>query len=127
MKDLFGIHEQALKLRAFRSEVIASNLANADTPNYKSKDFDFKSVLQQEVGQSSGLKTTNPRHISTSSSVVPADQLKFQIPTKPSLDGNTVDSQKEQTSFAENEIQYQATLRFINGRISSLRAAIKGE
>jgi flagellar basal-body rod protein FlgB len=127
MKDLFGIHEQALKLRAYRSEVIASNLANADTPNYKSKDFDFQTVLQQEVGQQSGLRTTNARHISTSSSVVPADQLKFQVPSKPSLDGNTVDSQKEQTSFAENEIQYQATLRFINGRISSLRAAIKGE
>ena len=112
----FGIHEKALYLASTRSELLASNLANADTPNYKAQDVDFRAVLRrQTLDSGSGVSSDlNP------------GKAKYRVPFNPSLDGNTVEADVEQSEFATNAIRYQASLNFINGRIQSLRLAITG-
>jgi len=128
--DAFGIHEQALKLRARRSEVLASNLANAETPGYKAKDLDFRQILNQQKIQSSPstvrIASTHKGHIRTAS---PAGmgELKYRNPQQASLDGNSVEVATEQTAFSENALRYQASLRFLDGRIKGLLTAIKGQ
>ncbi len=126
LDQVFGIHEQALKLRARRAEVLAGNIANVDTPGYKARDFDFHSMLQQEVGSAQRLVTTNSRHIQTDTGIVPSSQMGYRVPSQPSLDGNTVDSQLEHAAFASNAMEYQASLRFVSGQIKTLMTAIKG-
>ena len=122
-----GIHERALMLKGQRSEVLASNLANADTPHYKARDIDFKSALANaQQRQGIGLQTTDKRHISPAMESGPAELL-YRVPEQPSLDGNTVDSRVEQAAFAENALQYQASLTFLGNRINGLRNAIRGE
>lgn len=121
-----GIHPQALALRGRRSEVLAANLANADTPGYKAQDIDFKAALNRASVKAPSLKVTHSNHISTNQSVM-GERLMYRIPLQPSLDGNTVDSQVEQTKFAENALQYQANLQFVTGKFTGLRSAIKGE
>ena len=123
----FGIHEQALKLRAKRAEVLAGNIANVDTPGYKARDFDFNSMLQQEVKSSQRLATTNSKHIQSDTNIVPPSQMGYRVPSQPSLDGNTVDSQLEHSAFASNALEYQASLRFVSGTVRTLRTAIKGQ
>ncbi|MDJ0808070.1 MAG: flagellar basal body rod protein FlgB [Gammaproteobacteria bacterium] len=125
--DAFGVHPRALMLRARRAEVIAGNLANADTPGFKARDFDFHKVLNQELQGSVRVRTTNQRHIQPDPGLVPAAQLLYRSPMQPSLDGNTVDTEKEHTAFSANAIEYQASLGFLNGKIRGLRKAIKGE
>lgn len=124
--NIFGIHEEALKLRARRSEVLASNLANADTPGYKARDFDFAAILSKEVQQPVRLAATNAGHIKGDQGVVAASQMGYRIPNQSSLDGNTVEAEREQAAFSENTMRYQATLQFLNGRIKGLMTAIKG-
>lgn len=124
-QSIFGIHEQALRLRAHRTEVLATNLANADTPGFKARDFDFSAVMSgAAAGRTQGLKTTHARHIQTSSAERPA--LAYRNPFQPSRDGNTVEADQEFARFAENSIAYQATLTFMSGKISTLRMAIGG-
>jgi flagellar basal-body rod protein FlgB len=125
--DAFGIHERALLLRSQRAEVLAANLANADTPGYKARDFDFKSMLANEVDNSSRLRTTSSQHIQTEEGMVPPAQLLYRTPMQPSLDGNTVDAEQEHTAFSSNAIEYQATLTFINSKIAGIRKALRGE
>jgi flagellar basal-body rod protein FlgB len=124
----FGIHEKALVLKARRSQVLASNLANADTPNYKARDIDFKSVLNQAqpLQRPVQLEATHAQHIRTDASKMPVTLL-YRIPEQASLDGNTVDSKVEQAEFAENAVQYQASLTILGARIRGLRSAIRGE
>ncbi len=130
LDNAFGMHEVALKVRAQRMEVLASNLANADTPGYKAKDIDFKSVLSQHQGGQAvpnrGLKTTHAAHIGGSQGGMGAATL-YRTPLQPSLDGNTVDAHVEKGKFMENALQYQATLSFVDSRIQSLRKAIRGD
>lgn len=126
-EDPFGIHERALLLRSQRAEVLAANLANADTPGYKARDFDFKSLLAGEVDAASRVRTTNPMHIQPDADLVPAAQLLYRTPMQPSLDGNTVDTELEHTAFSANAIEYQASLTFINAQIGAIRKALKGE
>jgi flagellar basal-body rod protein FlgB len=124
----FGIHETALNLRGQRAEVLAKNLANADTPNYKARDIDFaKAMNLAKSNQASGLDRTHVKHMdSRIGSEIPG--LSYRIPMQPDTgDGNSVESQIEQTKFAENAMQYQASLRFLNGKIKGLMSAIKGE
>lgn len=124
-QSIFGIHEQALMLRAHRTEVLAANMANADTPAFKARDFDFAAALTgAAAGQGRGLQATDARHIGTASAQRPT--LAYRNPFQPSRDGNTVESDLEFARFAENSIAYQASLRFLSGRISSLRMAIGG-
>lgn len=134
LDKFFGINQQALKIHSRRSEVLAGNLANADTPGYKARDIDFKSALQQvngSMGQTT-LRTTNPNHInSAGTSAGRLDdvlgEMKYRIPTQPSLDGNTVDSLKEKAAFMENALLYQTNLQFLGGKIKHLKSALKGE
>lgn len=124
-----GIHDEALKIRAERSEILASNIANADTPHFKARDIDFKQTLEQvSAGRagSEGLKTTHKNHLSGAAPGGGAETL-FRIPLQPSLDGNTVDAQLEKTAYAENSVQYQTTLNFLNRKFGGLMGAIRGE
>jgi flagellar basal-body rod protein FlgB len=125
--DAFGIHERALLLRSQRAEVLAANLANADTPGYKARDFDFKTMLANEVDSSSRLRTTSSQHIQTEEGMVPPAQLLYRTPMQPSLDGNTVDTEQEHTAFSANAIEYQASLTFLNSKIAGIRKALRGE
>jgi flagellar basal-body rod protein FlgB len=127
LDQVFGIHEQALKLRSKRSEVLAANLANADTPGYKARDFDFQKVLGGQLSAAADLRTTNSRHISTATTPVPSNELLYRIPSQPSVDGNTVDPDQEQMAFTRNAMQYQASLDFLNGRIKGLMTALRGD
>jgi flagellar basal-body rod protein FlgB len=125
--NLFGIHDKALVLHSRRAEVLAANLANADTPGYKARDFDFKALLNSEMNTPTRLMTTDSRHIQAESGPVPPSQLLYRVPAQPSLDGNTVDTEREHVEFSTNAIEYQASLSFINSKISSIRKALKGE
>lgn len=126
-----GVHATALKLRSQRTEVLAANLANADTPNYKARDIDFKSALAAAGGdRASGvhLATTRAGHIGAATvNGTPSPDLKYRTPLAPSLDGNTVDTQLEQAAFAENAVRFQATLSFLSARFRGLMTAITGQ
>lgn len=112
---LFGIHAAALEVRAQRMGVLASNIANASTPGFKARDIDFRTALDAATRTDDAAGGT-------------ADAaLRYRVPTQPSMDGNTVELATEQTAFAENAVQYQTTLSFLNGRISTLTRALKGE
>ncbi len=126
--NAFGIHEKALLLKAQRSEVLSSNIANADKPHYKARDIEFKAALNQahQVQRSLSLEDTNTQHLSAPAPSHSAGLL-YRVPEPPSLDGNTVDSRTEQAEFAENALQYQASLTMLNARISGIRNAIRGE
>lgn len=130
MDKLFGIHPQALMMRSQRTSLLASNLANADTPNYKARDIDFKAELSgQKQKVSFNTRTTNPGHIALNSpnGGMSSGSVLYRIPNQASLDGNTVESDVEQSNFAENAIRYQASLNFINGKIGTMIKALKGE
>ncbi len=123
---VFGIHEQAVQMRARRSEVLASNLANADTPGYKARDFDFKAMLRQQAQPAVRLAATHRSHISSDQGIVPTASMQYRNPHQPSLDGNTVEVEREQAEYSANAISYQASLRFLEGKIKGLKTAIKG-
>jgi len=128
LEQIFGVHERALLLRGERSGVLASNLANADTPNYKARDFDFSAALAASGTPTSlPLAGTSPMHISTGGGSNIRGDLKYRIPYQPSLDGNTVEAPVEQSAFSENAVRYQASLMFINRRIASLESALTGQ
>ncbi|MCP4076062.1 MAG: flagellar basal body rod protein FlgB [Gammaproteobacteria bacterium] len=125
----FSIHDDAMILRSRRTSILAANIANADTPNYKARDMDFSSLLKQAAsGQQGNLKMarTNESHLSTASVQVDAD-IKYRNPLHASLDGNTVDSHVEQANFSENAVQYQTSLTMLNSKIHGLKLAIKGQ
>ena len=125
----FSIHDDAMILRSRRTSILAANIANADTPNYKARDMDFSSMLKQAAtGQQNNLKMarTNESHLSSGSVQVDAD-IKYRNPLHASLDGNTVDSHVEQAKFSENAVQYQASLTMLNSKIRGLKLAIKGQ
>ncbi len=122
---IFGIHDDALKLRAYRTEILASNMANADTPHYKARDLDFSDAFREVEGDLP-LWRTPVRHLAASDEETTPPVL-YRIPNQPALDGNTVDPDLEKTAFAEHTLQYQATLDFLGGRISGLRKAMRRE
>jgi len=117
-----------LSVYSKRSSVLASNLANANTPGYKAKDIDFKAALSQAGGeQQVALRTTRGNHITGTGSGMSNPEILYRTPLQPSLDGNTVDSQQEKARFTENAIRYQSTLTFLGGKFKGLKLAIKGE
>lgn len=126
LDQLFGVHENALKLRGERVSVLAANLANADTPNFKARDLDFARVLAGEQGPALALVATNAAHLNTEAGARGGADLRYRIPFQPSLDGNTVEVPIEQAAFAENAVRYQASLMFINRKIAALETAITG-
>jgi flagellar basal-body rod protein FlgB len=132
LDSYLGVHTQALQLQSRRMEVLADNLANVDTPNYKARDIDFKAALAQagSPGAPLPLATTAPGHLGGTSATGDAessDALKYRVPLAPSLDGNTVDAQLEQAAFADNTVRYQATLTFITSKLKGLMTAITGQ
>jgi flagellar basal-body rod protein FlgB len=113
--NIFGIHEQALMLHDQRLGVLATNLANADTPGYKARDVDFSEVLSSAGGGTQlPLEVTRPGHITLGDPSNPVADLKYRNPYQASIDGNTVEMPVEQAAFAENNVRYQASLNFIN-------------
>lgn len=125
----FGIHEQALDVQSKRSATLANNIANADTPGYKARDIDFRQALQNAMhgATSPGLDRSDARHFSGNNRYL-STELQYRVPMQPDTgDGNTVDANVEQAAFAQNAIQYQTSLTFLNGKIRSLLTAIRGE
>lgn len=168
MTDTIDFHGKALQLRARRQEVLSSNIANADTPGFKARDFDFASALRNAAGatgsasaavaapspvgagtprmlasadaggaqaQTVGMSRSNPGHLPLghtgttlgSTAVEHTTRLKYTAPEQASMDGNSVDLNRERANFADNSIRYEATLRFINSRVRSMMTAIRGE
>ena len=129
--NFLGIHAQALGLESRRAQLLAANLANADTPNFKARDLDFKAALAQAGGSTPAalpLRATQAAHIGTAAVGTDNDPaLLYRVPLAPALDGNTVDPQLEQASFAENAVRYQATLTLLNARLRGLMTAITGQ
>jgi flagellar basal-body rod protein FlgB len=111
--SLFGVHGAALEVRSQRMGVLASNIANSSTPGFKARDIDFKAALASVEGNG------GDRGI--------AAATQYRVPLQTSMDGNTVELNQEQTAFAENAVQYQTTLSFLNGRIGQITRALKGE
>lgn len=126
LDNYFGIHDQALRLRERRAEILAGNIANADTPGYKARDFDFQQLLRQETGGAQRLERTHSLHLPPGDRLIAPSQVGYRIPEQDSLDGNSVNAEREQIEFAANSLQYQASLRFLNDKISSLLLAVKG-
>jgi len=125
IQDHIKVHSEALGLRSKRNEILASNIANAATPNFKAKDLDFKEVFDAKMGFGR-VNTSNSRHLEVLS-VENQDGIGFRQNITPSMDGNTVELHVEQMQFSENVIRYQTSLEFLNRKISGLMAAIKGE
>lgn len=159
MTDAIDFHGNALQLRAKRQEVLSSNIANADTPGFKARDFDFASAFRNATSHSgamtapgagsrspgqaatptatgiatppSGLRmsASQPGHLQAAggTEVSTVSRLQYTTPEQASLDGNTVDLNRERAAFADNSLRYEATLRFINGRVRTMMTAIRGE
>jgi flagellar basal-body rod protein FlgB len=126
--NIFGIHEQALLLHGQRLGVLANNLANADTPNFKARDIDFSAVLSASNENASlALSVTDGAHITLQEGGFAPGELQYRNPYQASLDGNTVEMPVEQAAFSENNVRYQASLQFINSRIAELQLAIAGQ
>jgi flagellar basal-body rod protein FlgB len=126
--NVFGIHEQALLLHGQRLSVLANNLANADTPNFKARDIDFAAVLSGAQGDTPlPVAVTHAAHLVMNEGEVPDGELQYRNPYQASLDGNTVEMPVEQAAFSENNVRYQASLTFINSQISLLQYAIAGQ
>lgn len=122
-------HAQALNLRAMRQQLLASNIANADTPGYKARDIDFGKSLQDALAgraQPVGLARTAAGHAASAQPAGAAGAVQYRTVMQPSLDGNTVDMDVERAQFAENAIHYEANLMFINSQLKTLLAAIQG-
>jgi flagellar basal-body rod protein FlgB len=126
-QNIFGIHEQALLLQGQRVGILATNLANADTPNYKARDIDFSAVLAHTDEASLPLRATQDAHITFNDAETPTGDLKYRNPFQASLDGNTVEMPVEQAAFSETNVRYQASLTFINLKIAQLQLAIAGQ
>jgi flagellar basal-body rod protein FlgB len=135
LDSYLGVHANALKLREQRTELLARNLANADTPGYKAQDLDFRAALAASTSAAAApgaMKATRPGHIGAGAGVAhepgsTAAFLQYRTPLAPSLDGNTVDAQLEQAAFADNAVRYQATLQFLSSKFRSLMTAITGQ
>lgn len=125
----FSIHDDAMVLRSRRTSILAANIANADTPDYKARDMDFTAMMkQQQKGQSHSFSMvqTHERHLPMSTTQI-NEAIKYRNPLHASLDGNTVDMHAEQARFSENAFQYQTSMTLMNSKIRGLLFAIKGQ
>jgi len=124
LTNAFGIHERALAVRSQRMEVLARNIANADTPNYKAEELDFKAMLKET--QREYIAATHEKHFAALEEQ-PDNGMRYRVPFNSSFDGNTDEINVEQANFGKAAADYQTTLSFLENRISSIRKAIKGE
>ena len=125
IKQQFEVYGKALELRNRRNEILASNIANAATPNYKARDIDFNTELSRSLNVGP-IDSTDDKHLNVASKNLPG-KVQYRQSLNPSMDGNTVELAVEQMEFAENSVRYQTTLNFINGKITGLMSAIRGE
>jgi len=125
--EALGIHQTALQVYSRRAQLIASNLANADTPNYKARDIDFRQIINSlKEGNSSSINVSFSDSDSPFNSTS-MDELLYRTPNQTSLDGNTVDIQTETAAFSDNSIRFQATMQFLSGKFKGMTKALKGE
>lgn len=127
LDNLMGFHHKALQIRTDRMELLAGNLANANTPGYKARDIDFQKAMKnaQQSSGNNNLTRTHDNHIKGSTQST--GQLQFRIPNQPDTgDGNTVDVQVERNTFLDNGLRYQAGMEFLNGKIKGMKKAIGG-
>jgi len=131
LTDTLDFQAQALNLRGERQRIIASNIANADTPGYVARDMDFAQALREATGSggpagaASSLAVTQPGHIPLATGAGGASGLRYAAPSQTNLDSNTVDMDRERASFADNSVKYEATLRFINTHVRNMLDAMK--
>lgn len=134
----FNFHESSLRLRAQRQELLAGNIANADTPNFKARDLDFSTALKSAISENSQLTTlgntmkpiaTSAMHIGANNAATPAEatDIKYRGILQGSVDGNTVDMDVERNQFTDNAIRYEASVMMISGKIKRMLAAIQGQ
>lgn len=128
-ESALGIHAEALRVRSQRAELLATNLANADTPNFKARDIDFQTALQAATAQQSTNKmhVTHQKHIQMGQGSSGSEHIQYRTIQQDALDGNSVDAQIEQAQFMQNAIQYQASLEFLGSRFQGLTKALRGE
>ena len=128
---IFGMYEHSLGIRAKRAEMIANNIANADTPGYKARDLDFREILAGFKGGDAmrpvRLARSNEHHATQLIDSTALEGLKYRSSTQPSIDGNTVDIHREKTEYAQNALRFQASFNFLNGRITAIKGALRGE
>ena len=141
LTDSLNFQATALTLRSERQRLIASNIANADTPGYTARDFNFSDALSQATGRTSSAQTplaggarlqmaaSQGGHMGLNGKVGGSAQpeLNYASAAQTNLDNNTVDMDRERASFADNTVRYEATLRFINGQVRTLNTAITGQ
>jgi flagellar basal-body rod protein FlgB len=123
--DYLNLHATALTVRSKRNKVLASNIANAATPNFKARDINFQAMINKAEGVGP-LRATDERHFKVSMEAS-GDRMKYRTPVNPARDGNTVEMNVEQMELSENVIRYQTTLTFLNNKIAGLKSAIRGE
>ena len=122
--NALGVHAQALGLRSKRMEVLARNIANADTPHFKAKDIDFRSVLKQS--REDALNSTHNQHMKIAMEEDSSGE-KYRVPFNASFDGNTVEMNVEQAKFGQVAADYQTTLNILENRVSGIRRALRGD
>ena len=140
MTNTLDFQAKALVVRSERQRVIASNIANVDTPGYAGRDINFKDAMASALGNETSLTpsaptggqpdgTTNPRHIPLQSitSELGSNKLDYTIQSQPAMDGNSVDMDRERANFVDNSVRYEAALRFINGQSKTILSAIQGQ
>lgn len=124
-----GTYESALKLRSQRAEVLSSNLANSDTPNFKARDFDFQKAMSAQAGQKSygDVRATHRNHLGGGVAQGAQETMLYRTPSQPSVDGNTVDEHLEHSEFMANSLEFQTAFTLLNSRFKGLLSAIRGE
>jgi flagellar basal-body rod protein FlgB len=129
MTARLDFQSQALMLRSQRQQVIASNIANADTPGYVARDFDFAQALKSATGGAhpGAVSLTSAGHMRLASRAAGEPELAYTVQTQPSQDGNSVDLDRERANFVDNSIRYESTLRFINSHVKTMLSAIAGQ
>ena len=129
--NALGLAPKALELLGQRTSVLANNIANADTPNYKARELPFQTMLKDTIDGTADpaepMRLTSANHIDAAPVESLDGDLQYRVPLLPAIDGNTVDIHVEQAAFAENTLQFQASLRFLDNRFKGLISAIRGE
>lgn len=125
LDSALGVSPQVLALRAQRTELLSANIANSDTPGYKARDIDFAAAMKSASGEQHTMTRTHKAHLGAGAAG--SAEPMYRVPSQPSLDGNTVESQREHAEFMDNAIRYQASLNLLDGRINGLRTAIRGK
>jgi flagellar basal-body rod protein FlgB len=127
-ENALGVHQYSLGIRSQRAEVLSSNIANANTPHYKAQDVDFASAMQSARSHQKGLSMSNTSEKYFDLTSLTQQHIKYRVPNQPDTgDGNTVDIQKEQSSFMQNALEYQMSLGFLEGKFSGMRKALRGD